>query len=130
MPNAFFSCRNLNKKNGLLAVNVMVLFLWKLRLLIRSSSSEIQFPAISSLSTTNSHLRLNLLVKRDLLTSRMYHIFYTQEFQLLFLDETVVFLKKSSIVRNTEEGHLAYSYPKKPYITTDVFAWQKQSYVS
>ena len=44
----------------------------------------------------------------------MYHLHYTQEFQCLFSDELTVFLEKSSIVRNTEEGHLAYSYSHMP----------------
>ena len=47
---------------------------------------------------------------------------YTQEFQYRFLDELFVFLKESLMVRNTEEGHLAYSYLKKPRISFDVFA--------
>ena len=40
----------------------------------------------------------------------MYHLRYTQEFQNLFSYELAVFVKKSSILRNTEERHLAYSY--------------------
>ena len=103
-------------------VNVIVSFLRKSRSLIGSGSSEIQFFAISSLSTTNNYLRSKLLVKGDLFTIRMYYLGYTQEFWNRFLYETVVFLKESSKVRNTEEGHLAYSYSKKPYIAIDVFA--------
>ena len=76
---------------------------------------------ISSLSTTNSFLRLKLVVKSDWFTIRMYHLRYTQEFRNRFLVELVVFLKKSSIDRNTKEGHLAYSYLKKVYIAPDVF---------
>ena len=122
--NTSFSCQNLNKKNDLSLVNVIVSFLWKARSLIGSGSSKIQFFAISSLLTTNSYLKLKLSIKRDLMTIRMYHLRYTQEFQNRFLDEIPVFLKESSIVRNNEERYLAYSYSKKPCIVFDVFAWR------
>ena len=44
----------------------------------------------------------------------MYHLRYTQEFQNLSSDKLAVFLEKASIVRNTKEGHLAYSYSHVP----------------
>ena len=55
----------------------------------------------------------------------MYHLRYTQAFQNLSLYELSVFLKESTVHQNTEEGHLAYSYPKKPCIVFDVFAWHR-----
>ena len=90
--------------------------------LIGNRNAKIQFFAILSFSITNSHLRSKLLVVGDWLTIRMYHLRYTQEFQNRFLDETIVFLKESSILQNIEEGHLAYSYPKKPYVGFDILA--------
>ena len=123
-------CRNISKKNGVLVVDVMVLSLCKSRSLIGSRSSEIQFFAISNLLTTNSYLRSKLSVKGERSTIIMSCLRYTQEFQLLFMDELSVFLKESSIARNTEEGHVAYSYPKKPCIVFDVFACRLYSQVS
>ena len=43
--------------------------------------------------------------------SRKYHVHYTQEFPYRYLDELLIFLKETHFPRNTEEGHLAYSYP-------------------
>ena len=130
MSNAFLGCRNFNKKNVLLVVNAMVSFLWKSESSIGNSSSGIQFFPISNPSTTNSYLRLKLLVKDDWFTIRMYHLRYTQEFWNLFSDELTVVLKESLIVRNTEGKHLAYSYTRKPCIVFDVFSWRLYSWVS
>ena len=124
MSNASFGCLNPVKKSGLLAVNVIVSFLWKTRTLIETRSAKIQFSAISSFSTTNNHFKLKFLVRGDLSTIRMYHLCYTQEFWNLFRDETFVFLEESTVHQNSEEGRLAYSYPKKPCIATDRFAWR------
>ena len=52
----------------------------------------------------------------------MYHLRYTQEFQNLFSDELTVFLKESSIVQNTEEGHLAYSCSHMPSNVSNVIS--------
>ena len=122
VSNAFSGWQNLDKKNGLLVVDVIISFLLELRSLKRTRNAKIQIFAISSLLRTNSYLTLKLLVKWDSSTIWMYHLRYTQEFQNIFSDETFVFLKKSSMVRNTEEGHLAYSYPERPCISFDVFA--------
>ena len=111
VSNIFSGYRNLHKKNHSLVVIVIVSGLWKPRSFRRTRNAKIQFFAISSLSKTNNHLKPKLLPKWDWFTIRMYHLRYTQEFQNLFSDELAVFLGKSSIVRYTEEGHLAYSYP-------------------
>ena len=101
VSNAFSGCRNLHKNDSLLVVSVMVSFLFRSSSFRRTRNAEIQFFSISSLSTTNNHLKLKLLLKWDWFTIRMYHSRYTQEFQNLFSDELAVFLEKSSIVRNT-----------------------------
>ena len=51
-----------------------------------------------------------------------YHLHCTQEFPCRYLDEFFIFLKETRFCRNTEEGHLAYSYPRKPCILFDVLA--------
>ena len=110
VSNWYLCKRNLDEKNRFLVLSVLVSFLLKFMSLRRSRNTEIQFFAISNFSTTNGHLKSKSLLEWDWLTIRMYRLRYTQEFQCLFSDELTVFLKESSIVLNTEERHLAYSY--------------------
>ena len=44
-----------------------------------------------------------------------------QEFPCRYLDEKFIFLKETHFYRNTEEGHLAYSYPPMPGLMADQF---------
>ena len=44
--------------------------------------------------------------------SREYRKHSTQEFSCRYLDELLILLKEIRFYRNTEEGHLAYSYPQ------------------
>ena len=73
VSNASFSCRDMNKKNRLSIVDVMVLLLRKSSSLTGCKSSEMQFFMISTFSTTNSYLRLKLSVKGNKFTIKMYN---------------------------------------------------------
>ena len=52
-------------------------------------------------------------------TSRKYHVHYTQEFSRWCLVELLIFCKEMHCTRNTEVGHLAYSYTWKPSSMVD-----------
>ena len=54
--------------------------------------------------------------------SKEYHVYCTQEFPCRYWDELLILFKEPHLYQNTEEGHLAYSFPKKPCIVIDQLA--------
>ena len=74
------------------------------------------------LLTTKTHLEELILSDIDTRTSVQHNLRYTQEFGDYYLDDWFILPKESSIHRNTEVRHLAYSYPQKPGIVYEVLA--------